>query len=190
MIATAKTFLWWVCFVLAGVCLAGCGAKKVGSERTEASTEFEPNRSLFAAIGKADRLVLYEGLPHQGYEQQLLEEEMRNKPTVTLHGFAFYRSALYVSADEVEKLRRVLGDEDSFRPWRGEKKCGGFHPDYLAEWWVGDGAYRVLICLGCHEVKVFGPDNSLRCDIQSQAFDELQGLLKKYRQNRPASKEP
>jgi hypothetical protein len=191
MITTAKTFHGWVCFVLAGVCLAGCDEKKVGSERTKASTEFEPNRSLFAAIGKADRLILYEGLPHQNDEQELLEKEKRNKPTVTLHGFPFYRPALDVASDDVEKLRGLLGAEGSFVPWRGEKKCGGFHPDYLAEWRVGDGVYRVLICLGCHEVKVFGPDSSLRCDIhQDKAFGELRDLLKKYRKNRPASKEP
>jgi len=67
---------------------------------------------------------------------------------------------------EAEELEALLADEKSFRQWRGEKKCGGFHPDYLAEWRSAEATYRFLICFGCQEVKVYGPNRSLRCDIR------------------------
>lgn len=53
---------------------------------TRAETDFDTNRSLFAPIAAADHLLLYEGLPHQGYERALLEDELRTKATVTLPG--------------------------------------------------------------------------------------------------------
>lgn len=170
--------------------LAGCGDQKGGTDRTEADTRFAEFKSLFGAIRKADQLVLYEGLPHQLFEEQQLEEEKQKKDTVAMHGFSFYRAPLEVSADDKEKLQGLLGDEGSFHRWPGEKKCGGFHPDYLAEWRVGEATYRFLICFGCPEVKVYGPDKSLRCDIQQEAYEKLKEALNKYRKNRPAREEP
>jgi hypothetical protein len=153
--------------------------------KTEADTRFEENKSLFAAIKAADQLILYEGLPHQADESEQLAREKRNKETVALHGFSFYRAPLEISAEDKEKLKAVLSNEGSFRQWQGEKKCGGFHPDYCAEWRGGDAVYRFLICFGCSEVKVFGRDKSLRCDIRGETREPLEELLKKYRKNRP-----
>lgn len=82
-------------------------------------------------------------------------------------------------------MKALLGDENSFRQWPGEKLCDGFHPDYLAEWRASAASYQILICFGCGEVKAFGPDRSLRCDIERGKERELDGVLKKYRKNRP-----
>lgn len=152
---------------------------------TRAETDFDTNRSLFAPIAAADRLLLYEGLPHQRYEWDLLEDELRTKATVTLQGFPFYRQPLEVSDADRDALKAVLGDERSFRQWPGEKPCDGFHPDYLAEWRVDGASYQILICFGCGEVKAIGPGRSLRCDIERSKQQELGELLKKYRKNRP-----
>jgi hypothetical protein len=165
--------------------LAGCSPDK-GVERTMAETRFDDNKSLFAAIRDADKATLYEGLPHQSNEAKLLEKEKKEKKTVQLHGFPFYQETLELKADDRKSLQKVLGDSASFQQWGVEKKCGGFHPDYLVEWRVGDKEYRVLICFGCHEVKVFGPDKTLRCDMAGETKKALQDVLKTYQKNRPA----
>ena len=134
---------------------------------------------------------MYEGLPRQGYEQQLYELKLldkRNKSRVTLQGFPFYKPPLEVSVADQETLKVLLGDERSFRQWGGEKFCDGFHPDYLAEWRVGGASYQFLICLGCGEVKAFGPDRSLRCDIETEAHRRIHEVLVKYVKNRPVQK--
>jgi hypothetical protein len=68
----------------------------------------------------------------------------------------------------------------------GEKKCGGFHPDYAVEWSVGRDRYRALICFGCEEVKLFGPALESRNDLDRTAYKRLEELLKPYQKNRPA----
>jgi hypothetical protein len=178
----ALTVVWFI--------VAGCGDRKADSDGAEGVTQFDENKSLFAAIYNADQLVLYEGLPHQRNEAILFKQEEQRKDTATLHSFLFYRAPLEISAEDKVKLKGLLGEAESFEPWRGEKKCGGFHPDYLAEWRVGDTIYRFLICFGCHEVKVYGPDKSLRCDIRGEACKQLEELLKKHRKNRPPSEDP
>ena len=142
------------------------GRRKGDAEQTEADKRFDDNKALFAAIRGANHLVLYEGLPHQTFEAEELEKERRRKETLTLHDYPFYVAPLDVSAEDAANLEALLGDEQSFRQWRGEKKCGGFHPDYLAEWRSAEATYRFLICFGCQEVKVYGPNRSLRCDIR------------------------
>lgn len=158
---------------------SGCASK------IEIDTRFAENKSLFVAIGKADALTLYEGLPHQFHEPNALAQEQRDKQTVTLYGYPFYSQPLNVSTEDRDKLRGLLGTETSFFPWQGERKCGGFHPDYCAEWHADGQTYRVLICFGCSEIKIYGPSNSLRCDIKDESTRQVAELLKKYRKNRP-----
>jgi Protein of unknown function (DUF1559) len=152
------------------------------SDGTKADIDFELNKSLFTDIKTADRLLVYEGLPRE-------RDENRSQATVTLQGFGFYKPPLEVPAADQDPLKALLGDERSFRELQGEEKlCGGFHPDYLAEWRVGGASYQFLICLGCEELKAFGPNHSLRCDIEPKAAEKIRKLLSKYRKNRPLPK--
>ena len=131
-------------------------------------------------LKQADRLVLYEGLPHQMYEHQALEAEKKAKPTVTLHGFPFYRETLELKPDDGERLKALLGDPASFEPYSGEKRCGGFHPDYAVEWSAGGQTYQALICFGCWEIKIYGPKGETIYDIRNAARDRLKSLLEPY----------
>jgi hypothetical protein len=182
--------------LLLAFCTAlGCNKQRVlldststaDTERTAADIHFESNKQLFAASRNAGQVIVYEGLPHQSFDAKLLEAEKQQKPTITLHGYPFYRTPLELSAEDLATVNMLLVDERAFLQWIGEKKCGGFHPDYLIEYRFADSAYRYLICFGCHEVMVFGPERSLRCDIQREVYRHLELLLKKYRKNRPAS---
>jgi hypothetical protein len=141
-------------------------------------------------VQNADGATLFEGLPHQFEERKLLESEKAQKETVTLHGHLFYREPQQLSTVDEETLRVVLSDEGSFREWR-ETKCGAaYHPDYAVEWSVNGTPYRFLICFGCGEAKVYGPDYALHCSIKSEIYRQVREILTKYQKNRPPRRSP
>lgn len=65
------------------------------------------------------------------------------------------------------------------------KKCEGFHPDYCLVWTNGPATYHLLLCFGCHEMKLHGPGQELLVDIRQRAFEEFKIILMKYRDQRP-----
>jgi hypothetical protein len=136
-------------------------------------------------LGPGGRVVVYEGLPHQTYERELLEEEKRTKATVTLHDFPFYREPLDLTEEGAKALRGLLGDARTFEPFAGEKTCGGFHPDYAVEWSHEGQTTQYQLCFGCGEVKVYGPGGEFRFDLRADARERLTRLLRPYRKNRP-----
>jgi hypothetical protein len=150
---------------------------------------FQPQ--VYDTVRQAERLTVYEGLPHPMYEEQAFEEELRTKQTIQLLGFPFYREPLDLKDDDARALRGLLGDRNTYQTWRGEKECGGFHPDYAVEWSVEGKIYRCLICFGCHEARFYGPQGEISFfDLQSVGSgrdrrSKLLDLLKPHRKNRP-----
>jgi hypothetical protein len=138
-----------------------------------------------ASIARADRLTLYEGLPHPVEETISYNAERKRKPIFELHGSSFYRAALELKAGDEQKLKALLASSKTFEPFSGEKKCGGFHPDYAVEWSVGKTTYSCLICLGCGEAKIYGLGADSYYDIQPDAHKHLKEILQPYRVNRP-----
>jgi hypothetical protein len=63
-------------------------------------------RSQFPPVSKGTSqtlsLTLYEGLPHQTWETELLIKELATKKTIDIHGYPFYERPLRVSADDVD----------------------------------------------------------------------------------------
>jgi hypothetical protein len=143
------------------------------------------SRGEYATIKDADRITLYEGLPHQGYEPAVLQSELNSKPTVQMHGFPFYREPLVLKDGDGEKLRQILGDPGTFEAFGGEKKCGGYHPDYAVEWSSRGHVYACLICFGCGEAKVYGRAGEEYFDIRVASRESLKAILGPYRKNRP-----
>jgi hypothetical protein len=137
------------------------------------------------AVRRANGVVLYEGLPHQLFEKRLLEEERRTKAVVEWGGYPFYQEPLALSARDAQRLAEVLGDPAAYQPWKGEKLCGGFHPDYAVEWHVGARRYRALICLGCGEFMLSGGWGWSRFEMDRAAGEALVEFLPGYRKNRP-----
>jgi hypothetical protein len=148
-----------------------------------------PDKPLAAVVGGGGQVVLFEGLPHQLFEGGVLEAERKAKRTTELNGFPFYADPLPLTDADAAALRAVFVDPDTLKPFSGEKKCGGFHPDYAVEWHFGDEQYRCLICFGCSEVKVHGPKSEQRHDLDFEAQRKLETLLKPYRKNRPQPKD-
>ncbi len=132
----------------------------------------------------AETITLYEGLPHQGYESKTLEAE-KKKPTIEFLKYPFYKTPLKMEKGDAAILSAILSDPNSFVKWSGEKKCGGFHPDYAIEWGNEPETSVTLICFGCGEVKTIHQNEESRFDISSKAEHSLASLLKKYRVKRP-----
>lgn len=151
-------------------------------------TDFAVLPDLAKAIAQADKVVLFEGLPHQAWESELLKKELADKKTVQFANFPFYAETLELKNGDSKKLIATAGNADSYREFRGEKKCGGYHPDYAIEFHVGQEKYRVLVCFGCHEAIVTGPKATVRTDLGDDGYKAFETLLKGYRKNRPEPK--
>jgi hypothetical protein len=147
----------------------------------------DPNgHKLFTkGVQGSTAVKLYEGLPHQMFEANLLAQERQTKPIREIHGYPFYEVPLEPSKQDVERLSALFGDSTNFKPFSGEKRCGGFHPDYAVEWQNGQDGYVALICFGCAEAKLFGPGVASRHDLTGRADEALKELLKSHRKNRP-----
>ncbi len=173
-----------VAVVMVLVALGSCA--KAPPEPRDVNTNYDNYSALVAGIGRATKVVLYEGLPHQWSEEPAFQQEIR-KPHVVLHEYPFYTELLELKPEDAYELVQTVTNVANFTPWAGYKKCGGYHPDYALEWHTTDGVYRCLVCLGCYEVKVFGPQSELYCDMTPETKQRLKALFKPYRKNRPKS---
>src|SRR5262245_6972052 len=126
-------------------CFAACVTDKEDGKK-ETDRNFANYNPLSEWIAKADKVILYEGLPHQEYEGEELEKERKSKKTISFNGFPFYSEPLDLKAADAKKLTNLYCDPSSFRAWKGYKRCGGFHPDYCIEWRKGKETCRALVC--------------------------------------------
>jgi hypothetical protein len=169
------------------IILAAGGASAAAASRPELTAiDLEQFKPIAEGIRGAAELVLYEGLPHQMFEQDALKKELATKKTVKIRDFPFYERPLVLEAAEVEPLRNHSMAADSYWSYGGPKLCGGFHPDYCLVWKQGESIYQLLICFGCHEVKLYGPKSELIVDLREKAFQAFEAALKKHRDQRPA----
>jgi hypothetical protein len=122
------------------------------------------------------------------WEADQLKKELATKKTVRIHDFPFYERPLALAADEVEPLRRLSAAGSSYQTYGGPKACGGYHPDYCLAWKDGNVTYHLLICFGCHEMKLYGPKSELIVDIGEEAFKTFETALKKHRDQRPKAR--
>jgi hypothetical protein len=149
-------------------------------------THFEP---ISAGIREAADVTLFEGLPHQLFERELLASELKSEKSIDIGGFPFYQRPLPVAAEDIEALRKLLSRRDTYHTFGGEKFCGGFHPDYSIAWQQGTQIFHVLVCFGCHEFKLFGGGgHGLRADGDDETMKKLRGILEKYHAQRPMPK--
>jgi hypothetical protein len=145
-------------------------------------------RPISDGVARASSLRLYEGLPHQMWEKDQYDHELATKKSVQLHDYPFYERTLAVSQSDREELRRSTASAETYFTFSGEKPCGGYHPDYCLEWIDGENSYELLICLGCEEMKLFGPTQQLRVDIRRDAAKRLKTILSQYRDQRPVAR--
>lgn len=145
---------------------------------------------LGAIARRADAIVVYEGLPHQHFERESFESEIATKDVIDLDEHPFYREPLEISPEDLDRIREFVTGPDAFFNFVGEKECGGFHPDYAVEWRVGQERFRLLLCFGCGEAKIFGPNLRSRHELGRDYYDfnDARGwtkVLRKYIRHRP-----
>jgi hypothetical protein len=167
-------------FLLVLLSMAPVGCSSVSPSETP------PAESLTQVMRGEGPLTLLEGFPHQGFERELLERE-KAKPHRTIAGFHFYEEPLPISASDARVVRDTLAAESALEPFSGEKKCGGFHPDYAVDIQKDGAPWQVLICFGCGEARVLGASGDTRHDLSRPAQDALEKALRPYRKNRPVT---
>ncbi|MEM1109289.1 MAG: hypothetical protein AAGH99_11445 [Planctomycetota bacterium] len=130
-------------------------------------------------------ISVYEGLPHQMFEAELLETECEREDVIRLHEFYFYLPKNIVNGQTADLLCQFLSDEDSVGEFVGEKLCGGFHPDYAINWQSGNDECLAMVCFGCGEVIYCSHDSLYRYELLGRVEDKLKKLLKGFASKRP-----
>lgn len=148
-------------------------------------TDFDRLPIILSGIPKTGELSLFEGLPSEFWEPQLMEQELARTKTTMLHGYPLYKEQLTIQGSDGEQLTAVLSAPTSFTKFTDGKKGGGFHADYCLEWKFGEGTTHVVISLEGSEVKMYGPKSQLHCDLTPEAAQKLKQILGPYRKNRP-----
>lgn len=176
-------------FVLAVLCLVGCGQEvKVAFDLKpppSIETNFDRLSTVLAGIPKSGVALLYEGLPSDFWEPQLLEQELATKKSIRLHGYPFYEELLAWQETDGEQITALLAVQSSFASYTDGKKGGGFHANYCLEWKTGEETTRIVVALENGEVKIYGPKSQLHCDLSQEAAQKLRQLLSRYRKNCP-----
>jgi hypothetical protein len=145
-------------------------------------------KPIVAEIKASTSVTIYEGLPHQGWEQKRLFDELATKKTVKLHDFPFYDFAITPSEADAAKLIAICGQQKTFGVYAGAKLCGGFHPDWCVEFKKDSDVYQMLVCFGCQEVRLYGPRNKVFSDLDKGTMNTLREILTPLQKNRPKPK--
>src|SRR6516164_563265 len=145
--------------MISSFCFSDCGSRDEGSlDLGDTQEHFERAlKPLAKSISAAKLSCLREGLPHPFWEPDLLEGEKQSKKIIEIEGFLFYENRILPTKDDGKALSAVCIDSGSYRRFSGEKRCGGFHPDWCINFEKGEHIYRVLLCFGCNEVRIIGP---------------------------------
>ena len=175
---------------------AGCDSRRANPQPADSTdhrwdltaSDLAEFRPVSAGVTRASSLTLYEGLPHPVWESDQLERELATKQTVQLHNYPFYERTLAVSAADREELRQLSAAAETYFTFRGEKSCGGYHPDYCLTWTDGKYSYDLLVCFGCNEMKLHGPAQDFRLDLRGDAAKRLKAILGGYRDQRPPAR--
>ena len=168
--------------LLASVLLIGTLSAKQPAPASETASS-----KIRQAMAEATSVTVYEGLPHQMFERDLLAAESKRKDTEKIGSFRFYTPG--ITAVNSEGLKRILSSSDTIQVFRGEKFCGGFHPDYAVQWSDKDGSrFYAQICFGCHEIIYSDGKNDFRYDFEDEPFKKLKKELEPYAKKRPRTK--
>ena len=144
----------------------------------------EDSSEIRLAIAQAAKLTVYEGLPHQMFERDLLVAESKRKDTEMIGSFRFYNPSIAVNNPKT--LQRILASSDTIQIFQGEKLCGGFHPDYAVQWADEAGiSFNAQICFGCQEIIYSVGKNQYRYEISEDAIGQLRNELVTYANKRP-----
>jgi hypothetical protein len=142
---------------------------------------------LLEQLGKAERLELFEGLPHQNMEPDLFDRERARTQTIDFDGFSFYATPIDIDAETAAELRGLVTEASNYVAYTDDtlKACGGFHPDWLLAATIGNKTLRLHVCFGCEDFRIYA-DGRLVIWCEIADADRLANVLKPLRSRRPA----
>lgn len=141
----------------------------------------EERRSVSFRTGEGRVLLLFEGLPHQAWERAAFARERAREDVIELAGWPFYRDPMPLSDETADVLTSMASAAGSFRTFGGEKRCGGYHPDFALAWVGPTERAMALLCFGCNEALLVDGGDPVRADLHA----DFSGVLRSYRVNRP-----
>jgi hypothetical protein len=159
-------------------------------ERTANTFSYFP--ALAKHVQQANKLTLYEGLPHPTMDPDGFEKERNRTDTIGIDGHRFYKAPVAVSDETLESLRSLSVQQGLFKPFQAAKACGGFHPDWCLVWTDAEKEVDVHFCFGCNEVAAFvDGERQMLCEMQNdEPFKELLDALRTNRTSEDASAPP
>ena len=161
--------------------IASCSAGEKSYPHPHATSEIRDT------IKNTDSIFVFEGLPHQMFEAELLKTEKERKDITTIGGFPFYTPKSQVKMEAAAAFKQIISDSNNYMQFgEGGKRCGGFHPDYSVEWSDGGKLYSILFCYGCSEVFIINGKNSYRYDFKLS--DDLKKLFAVFESKCPKQK--
>jgi hypothetical protein len=175
--STPHISMKFISVILALVIILSARAEDEKSPTIEASAIYR------TTVAAAKSIVVFEGLPHQRWDRELLAVEIQRKDTQKIWEYPFYAPS--VAATNADDLRQLLSRSDSIVVYGGPKLCGGYHPDYCISWQTGETIYYALVCFGCHEIVLYDGKTPLIYDLDEKAFERYKKLLAVYEAKRP-----
>ena len=133
-------------------------------------------------IEDADKITVFEGLPHQLFESELLKSEREKIEETVIGGHAFYPQQQDFSEKDEPALRELLRNEKSLRPFLYLKMCGGFHPDYAIRFAKGEEHCDLLLCFGCGDAQILHNGKVIHAHFYGKGWREI---LAGYTKHRP-----
>ncbi len=150
----------------------------------ETQPTIEASSVYRTTVSSAKSLVVFEGLPHQTWDSELLATELKRKDIKKIWDYSFYTPS--VDAKNADDLRKLLSSAASIAVRSGGVKlCGGYHPDYSISWQADEVTYYALICFGCDEIVFYDGKTSLIYDLKGATSKRYQELLAVYEAKRP-----
>jgi len=184
--ATNLIALGWL---LAAIGLSGgCGSRtpSVKEEPPPAvSTKFDRLPALLAGMQPGVEITVHEGLPDQFWEPGVREKELAGKKTVRFHGYPFYEEARQPESSAARDMTAVLAAPNSYFPFTGLKNSGEYNADYCVTWKSAGQETQALVSFAGGEIKLYGPNADLHCDLTPAAAQKLQTVLRAFLKNRP-----
>lgn len=139
--------------------------------------------ALMRSLKQAHTLSIYEGLPHQENQAALFQQESQRKDSMRIAGFLFYSPAITPAEQDLTTLAQLFSEPANISAFSGEKRCGGFHPDYAIAWAHNNDNAYALICFGCGEIIYSYKDKRQRFDLVNHKA--IQQHFQAYRLKRP-----
>jgi hypothetical protein len=170
------------------VMLAGCIQSQGLESEDEIIRSFEKFDELSDFVRKASSVKLYEGLPHEYWENNLYNSELASKSVRDIDDWKFYVQPVPIDANVTKQIREMMSDRTLFAPFGGPKSCGRLHSDWCLVFMTDQmSPLQIHLCFGCGEVNAYQNGRLvLRCDLNDS--EQFRALLQGHRKHRPNRK--